>query len=45
MEAMILRHLRHHFMRMHHGEGVLATEHWLRLAEKRLWKHGGAPPD
>ncbi len=40
-----LRHLRGHFLRLRHGEGVLAAEHWLRLAEKRLWKHGGAPPD
>ena len=36
-----LRHLRGHFQRLRHGEGVLATEHWLRLSEKRLWKHGG----
>ncbi len=36
-----LRHLRGHFQRLRHGEGVLATEHWMRLAEKRLWKHGG----
>lgn len=37
-----LRHLRGHFQRLRHGEGVLASEHWLRLAEKRLWRHGGA---
>lgn len=37
-----LRHLRGHFQRLRHGEGVLAAEHWLRLAEKRLWRHGGA---
>jgi aminoglycoside/choline kinase family phosphotransferase len=36
-----LRHLRSHFQRLRHGEGVLAAEHWLRLAEKRLWKHQG----
>ncbi|HLO65724.1 MAG TPA: phosphotransferase [Holophaga sp.] len=33
-----LRHLAGHFQRIHHGEGVLAAEHWLRLAEKRLLK-------
>jgi hypothetical protein len=32
-----LRHLRGHFQRLHHGEGVLAVEHWLRLAEQRLF--------
>lgn len=32
-----LRHLRGHFQRLHHGEGVLAAENWLRQAEKRLW--------
>lgn len=31
-----LRHLLGHFQRMNHGEGVLQTEHWLRLAEQRL---------
>ena len=31
-----LRHLLGHFQRTHQGEGVLAVEHWLRLAEKRL---------
>jgi len=31
-----LRHILGHFQRMNHGEGVLAAEHWLRLAEKRL---------
>ncbi len=36
-----LRHLRTHFERIHHGEGVLMAEHWLRLAEKRLFKLGG----
>jgi aminoglycoside/choline kinase family phosphotransferase len=36
-----LRHLRGHFQRMHHGEGVLAAENWLRLAEKRLFKLPG----
>jgi N-acetylmuramate 1-kinase len=36
-----IRHLHGHFARLHHGEGVLATEHWLRLAEKRLLKAAG----
>ena len=36
-----LRHLKGHFQRLRHGEGVLAAEHWLRLSEKRLWKHSG----
>ncbi len=31
-----LRHIRSHFHRMNMGEGVLAAEHWLRLAEQRL---------
>lgn len=31
-----LRHLRGHFQRMHHQDGVLAAEHLLRLAEQRL---------
>jgi len=33
-----IRHLIRHFQRMRHGEGVLAAEHWLRLAENRLMK-------
>jgi aminoglycoside/choline kinase family phosphotransferase len=33
-----LRHLVDHFKRVKHGEGVLAAEHWLRLAENRLLK-------
>ena len=33
-----LRHILGHFQRMNHGEGVLAIEHWSRLAEKRLLK-------
>jgi aminoglycoside/choline kinase family phosphotransferase len=33
-----IRHMIGHFQRMRHGEGVLAAEHWLRLAEKRLLK-------
>jgi len=36
-----LRHLRSHFRRLNHGEGVLATENWMRIAEKRLWKENG----
>lgn len=36
-----LRHLKGHFQRLRHGEGVLAAEHWMRLAEKRLWRHTG----
>jgi len=36
-----LRHLLGHFQRIHHGEGVLAVEHWQRLAEKRLLKAAG----
>ena len=31
-----LRHLRGHFLRMHHGDGVLAAEQWMRRAEQRL---------
>ena len=31
-----LRHLREHFQRMNHQDGVLASEHLLRLAEERL---------
>ncbi len=31
-----LRHLLSHFKRLRHGEGVLATEHWIRLASQRL---------
>ena len=37
-----IRHLLGHFQRMHHGEGVLAAEHWQRLAEKRLLKAVGS---
>ena len=33
-----LRHLKGHFQRMHHQDGVLATEHLLRLTEERLLK-------
>ncbi len=33
-----LRHILGHFRRLHHGEGVLAAEHWLRLAEQRVLK-------
>lgn len=33
-----LRHLRGHFLRMNHQDGVLATEHMQRLAEERLLK-------
>jgi aminoglycoside/choline kinase family phosphotransferase len=33
-----LRHIIEHFQRFKHGEGVLAAEHWLRLAEARLMK-------
>jgi aminoglycoside/choline kinase family phosphotransferase len=33
-----LRHLRGHFQRMNHQDGVLAAEHMLRLAEERLLK-------
>jgi aminoglycoside/choline kinase family phosphotransferase len=33
-----LRHLKGHFQRMNHQDGVLATEHMLRLAEDRLLK-------
>nr|WP_320132821.1 phosphotransferase [uncultured Holophaga sp.] len=31
-----LRHILGHFQRLHHGEGVLQTENWLRIAERRL---------
>lgn len=31
-----LRHLRTHFQHLHHQDGVLASEHLLRLAESRL---------
>ena len=31
-----LRHLRRHFQRLNHREGVLACEHFLRLTEDRL---------
>jgi aminoglycoside/choline kinase family phosphotransferase len=37
-----LRHLLGHFQRTRQGEGVLAVEHWLRLAEKRLLKTAGS---
>jgi hypothetical protein len=40
-----LRHLLGHFQRLHHGEGVLAVENWLRLCEKRLLKTAGMDPD
>ena len=33
-----LRHLKGHFQRLNHQDGVLATEHMLRLAEERLLK-------
>ena len=33
-----LRHLRGHFQRLHHQDGVLACEHMLRLAEERFLK-------
>ena len=33
-----LRHLKGHFQRMNHQDGVLASEHMLRLAEDRLLK-------
>ncbi len=33
-----LRHLRGHFQRMNHRDGVLACEHFLRRAEDRLLK-------
>jgi N-acetylmuramate 1-kinase len=33
-----LRHLCEHFQRMNHQDGVLASEHLLRLAEERLLK-------
>ncbi len=31
-----LRHLVGHFHRLKHGEGVLAAEHWMRLAAERM---------
>lgn len=31
-----LRHVLAHFRRMRHGEGVLAAEHWMRLADQRM---------
>jgi hypothetical protein len=41
-----LKHLLGHFQRTRQGEAVLATEHWLRLSEKRLLKTpGGDEPD
>ena len=33
-----LRHILGHFQRVNHGEGVLAAENWIRIAEKRLLK-------
>ena len=33
-----LRHLLQHFQHLKHGEGVLAAENWLRVAESRLLK-------
>jgi aminoglycoside/choline kinase family phosphotransferase len=33
-----LRHLKGHFQRLNHQDGVLASEHMLRLAEERLLK-------
>ncbi len=36
-----LRHLVQHFQRLKHGEGVLACENWMRLAESRLLKCPG----
>ncbi len=33
-----LRHLKGHFQHLNHRDGVLATEHMLRLAEERLLK-------
>jgi hypothetical protein len=33
-----LRHLRSHFQRLNHQDGVLASDHMLRLAEDRLLK-------
>lgn len=33
-----LKHLIGHFQRLKHGEGVLAAENWLRLAQSRLLK-------
>jgi hypothetical protein len=36
-----LKHLLGHFQRIRQGEAVLAAEHWLRLAEKRLLKTAG----
>lgn len=32
-----LRHILGHFQRLNHGEGVLQTEHWIRIAERRLF--------
>ena len=37
-----LRHILGHFQRVNHGEGVLAAENWIRIAEKRLLKGEGA---
>ena len=36
-----IRHVIGHFQRLHHGEGVLVSEHWLRLAESRMLKCPG----
>jgi N-acetylmuramate 1-kinase len=36
-----LRHLKSHFQRLKHGEGVLWVDNTLRLAEERLAKLGG----
>jgi hypothetical protein len=36
-----LRHVLGHFQRLHHGEGALAAERWLRLAEQRLFRLPG----
>jgi len=35
-----LRHIQGHFQRIHHGEGTLQAENWLRLAERRLMDRG-----
>jgi aminoglycoside/choline kinase family phosphotransferase len=31
-----LRHIRGHFERLSHGEGVIQAEHWLKLANERI---------
>lgn len=33
-----LRHILGHFKHLHHGEGVLQAEHWLRLSKAQLLK-------